>query len=63
MKFADRPHTVDKAFDATVTVSPAHFKPVIARELLSGRRVAVSGGRFTWRVPAGDLAVFELEGK
>ena len=63
VKFADRPHTVDKAFDATVTVSPAHFKPVIARELLSGRRVAVSGGRFTWRVPAGDLAVFELEGK
>lgn len=60
-KFADRPHTVDRAADATVRVSAGRIRIASAKELLTGADLPVADGAFSFRIPAGDLAVFELK--
>ena len=59
-KFADTAETIDHSKDAEISVSAAHGSPGAVRELVSGRQIGLSGGRFTFTVPAGDLAVFDI---
>lgn len=60
-KFADMPERIDASAAVTVTVDLRGLRPSRVTELLSERAVEAKGGRFAFTVPAGDLAVFELE--
>ena len=60
-KFADTPETVDRSFDAHVTVSSARATVVSAHDVRANCRVAVKGGSFAFALPAGDFAIFELK--
>ena len=60
-KFADRPHSVDRAFDTTLRVKAKHITIKSAKELVSNSGIPVKNGEFQFRVPAGDVAVFELK--
>jgi hypothetical protein len=59
-KFTDLPHSVDNSFDVEVKISRAKDRIASVREIVHEREVPVSGGSFSWRVAAGDLAVFEI---
>ena len=62
-KFADAPQEIDHAQDSRLRIDLSRLGGVSCRELLSGKEVDASGGRFDWAVPAGDLAVFEIKSK
>ena len=59
-KFDDKAALVGRARDAEVSVASGHESVGSAIELLTGRVLRVSGGMFSHRVHAGDLAVFEI---
>ena len=59
-KFADTPQVIDRSFDSDIAVDASRLGVSSCRELLSGTRPAMSDGTFRWKIPAGDLAVFEL---
>ena len=59
-KYADTFETIDRTKDSTVSVEFVHARPAPVRELITGADVKVSGGRFTYKVAAGDLAVFKI---
>lgn len=59
-KFADQFATVDSTAAVTIEVSPGWWCPRTAKELLTGRELCVDGGAFSFTIPAGDLAVFEM---
>ena len=59
-KFADTFETIDHSCDAEVSVRFTHAAPAPVKELISGKDVPVSGGNFTFKVAAGDFAVFEI---
>ena len=60
-KFADAPQEIDHSFDSALSIDVSRLGVVECRELVSGRTVPHVGGRFGWNLPAGELAVFELE--
>ena len=43
-----------------VSVRFTHAAPAPVKELMSGKDVPVTDGRFTFRVAAGDFAIFEI---
>ena len=59
-KFADTFETIDHSKDAVVEVEFTKTAVAPVTELMSGRRVEVKGGKFTFAIPAGDFAVFEI---
>ena len=59
-KFADAPQEIDHSFDSELEIDVSRLCAGACRELLSGKDVGMSDGRFCWRLPAGELAVFEL---
>ncbi len=61
-KFADAPQEIDASFDSELEIDVSRLCAMTCRELLSGKDVRISSGRFCWRLPAGELAVFELNG-
>jgi len=61
-KFADTFETIDHSRDVEVNVRFTHAVPAPVKELMSGKEVPVSDGRFIFKVPAGDFAVFEIGG-
>lgn len=62
-KFADVPQEIDRAFDSELGVDVSRLGVAKCRELLSGKSVDVSSGKFAWKIPAGELAIFELTRK
>ena len=61
-KFADTFETIDHSKDTVVEVEFTKTAVAPVTELMSGRRVEVKGGKFTFAIPAGDFAVFEIGG-
>lgn len=61
IKFADEFERIDRSKDAQITVNFRGGDGGEVIELVSGRRIAAGGGRFTATVPAGDFAVFALK--
>ena len=59
-KFADTFETIDHSSDAEITVEFTKIAQVPVTELMTGRRMDVKDGRFTFMIPAGDFAVFEV---
>ncbi|MBR4653009.1 MAG: hypothetical protein IKO72_06575 [Kiritimatiellae bacterium] len=59
-KFARDPHVVDHAFDAKIEVSSAKARIVSAHELLGENGIKVVDGSFSFTLPAGELAIFEI---
>ena len=59
-KFADTFETIDHSRDAEIKVRFTHAAPAPVKELVSGKDVPVSAGRFSFRVAAGDFAIFEI---
>ena len=61
VKFADERERIDRSKDASISVA-CRIGPIgSVKELVSGRSVSVSAGRFPATVPAGDFAVFAVE--
>jgi len=61
-KFADKPQKIDPSAASDIRVALGWLKARRVRELMSGKTVAVgTDGSFAAHVPAGDLAVFEIE--
>ena len=61
-KFADTFETIDRSRDSEISVRFTHAAPAPVKELVSGKSVHVSDGRFAFTVPAGDFAIFEIGG-
>jgi hypothetical protein len=61
VKFADERESIDRSKDSSITVSCRLGSTGGVTELVSGRRIPVSGSRFSAVVPAGDFAVFAVE--
>ena len=61
VKFADERESIDRSKDSSITVSCRLGAAGGVTELVSGRRISVSGSRFSAVVPAGDFAVFAVE--
>ena len=60
-KFADKFERIDHAYDVTVTARKTHGAAIAGvTELLSGMKPPVEGDSFSFAIPAGDLAVFEV---
>ena len=59
-KFADRDESVDTSRKTTVEVSLKDVNVTRIDELVSGKRVFVRDGTFSFEVGAGDVAVFEI---
>ncbi|MBQ6915301.1 MAG: hypothetical protein IJQ65_06230 [Kiritimatiellae bacterium] len=61
VKFADKFERIDHAYDVTVTARKTHGAAIAGvTELLSGMKPPVEGDSFSFAIPAGDLAVFEV---
>jgi len=61
IKFADRAETVDPSQATAVRVTSAVGPFGSVRELMTERSVPVKDGVLAWTVPAGDLAVFDIQ--
>ena len=59
-KFADTFESIDHSCDSEIKVRFTHAAQAPVREIMSGKPIAVSGGSFSFTVPAGDFAVFEI---
>ncbi len=59
-KFADTFESIDHSCDSEIEVRFTHAAQAPVREIMSGKPIAVSDGRFSFTVPAGDFAVFEI---
>ena len=59
-KFADTFETIDHSRDAEIAVRFTHAASAPVKELVSGKNVPVSDGCFTFSIPAGDFAIFEI---
>ena len=60
-KYGDQFERIDPRADSQLSVRCDGLRTSSVRELVSGREVPIDGGCFKWRLPAGDLAVFELK--
>ena len=60
-KFTDAPQEIDHSFDSALTIDVSRLGAVECRELISGRSAELKNGSFSWTLPAGELAVFELQ--
>jgi hypothetical protein len=60
-KFTDAPQEIDHSFDSALTIDVSRLGAVECRELISGRGAEIKNGSFSWTLPAGELAVFELQ--
>ena len=59
-KFADTPQEIDHAFNSEISVDISRLGATKCRELISGAKPSLSDGKFRWKIPAGDLAIFEI---
>jgi hypothetical protein len=59
-KYADCHQIVDPSAASDVSVGLGRVKASRIRELMSGREVKVGDGRFSWTIPPGEIAVFEI---
>ena len=60
-KFADTFESLDPACNTSVSATLKVGSAMKVTELVSGRRLAVGANSFTFDLPAGDLAIFEVE--
>ena len=59
-KFADQFESIDRAASSKVSVALRTLKANKVRELMTGKDLELKGGEFSFVVPAGDLAIFEM---
>ncbi len=59
-KFPDEFQEIDASAASDVTVDVSRVKATSVTELVRGAPVALSGGKFSQKIPAGDLAIFEV---
>jgi hypothetical protein len=59
-KYADCHQIVDPSAASDVSVGLGRVKASRIRELMSGREVKVGDGRFSWTIPPGEIAIFEI---
>ena len=59
-KFADQFESVDREAASKVTVLLKKLKAGSVRELMSGKTLELNDGAFSFVIPAGDLAIFEM---
>ncbi|HNX05060.1 MAG TPA: hypothetical protein PKI32_06135 [Opitutales bacterium] len=60
-KFTDTAQVVDPDGAAKINVDLGDLAAKKVAELVSGGSIDASNGSFTWKVPAGDVAVFEIK--
>jgi hypothetical protein len=60
-KFADAHQEIDRSFDSVLSIDVLRLGAVECRDLISGRGAEIKNGSFSWTLPAGELAVFELQ--
>ena len=59
-KFTDSPEEIDEARASTINVALKAGGAKGARELVTGKAVDLKDGAFSWTIPAGGVAVFEV---
>ncbi|MBR4651954.1 MAG: hypothetical protein IKO72_01205 [Kiritimatiellae bacterium] len=59
-KYADTFETIDATCARDISVKFVHAAVAPVTELVSGRKVDVKDGRFSYRIPASDFAVFKI---
>jgi hypothetical protein len=60
-KFADAHQEIDHSFDSVLSIDVSRLGAAKCRDLISGRGAELKNGSFSWTLPAGELAVFELQ--
>ena len=59
-KYADTFERIDETCASDISVEFVHVAAAPVTELVSGRKVDVKDGRFLYRIPASDFAVFKI---